>query len=153
MTTTRLVRWMRAPRPRVYTALLDPDAVRTWMVPDGMTSHVHAFDVRKDGKFRISLSYDAPTDTGKTTAQADTFQGRFVRLVPNSEVVQTVEFETDDPAMRGEMTIRYTLADGDGGTVVVGIHEDLPPGLSPAENELGWSMSMDKLAGLVERDR
>jgi hypothetical protein len=34
-----------------------------------------------------------------------------VRLVPDTEVVQTVEFETDDPAMQGEMTITYTLAD------------------------------------------
>jgi hypothetical protein len=28
--------------------------------------------------------------------------------------------------------------------------EHLPPGVSPADNELGWSMSIDKLAKLVE---
>ena len=27
------------------------------MVPDGMTSEVHAFDAREDGFFRISLTY------------------------------------------------------------------------------------------------
>src|SRR6266498_1054644 len=52
------------------------------MVPTGMTSHVHAFDPREGGAFRISLTYDAPTATGKTTAHTDTFHGRFVR--PNS---------------------------------------------------------------------
>jgi hypothetical protein len=41
---------------------------RDWMVPTGMTSHVHAFDLREGGSFRISLTYDAPTGTGKTTA-------------------------------------------------------------------------------------
>ena len=44
-------------------------------------------------------------------AQTDTFHGRFVRLVPDAEVVQEVEFETDDPAMQGAMTITYSLSD------------------------------------------
>jgi hypothetical protein len=32
----------------------------------------------------------------------------------------------------------------------VGVHVDLPPGVPPADNELGWSISVDKLARLVE---
>lgn len=120
------------------------------MVPDSMTSQVHSFDAREGGTFRISLTYDAPTTAGKTTAQTDTFHGTFVKLVPDSEVVQVVEFETDDPAMQGEMTIIYTLADADGGTLVTGSHENLPEGVSPADNELGWRMSIGKLAALVE---
>jgi hypothetical protein len=32
------------------------------------------------------------------------------------------------------------------------VHENLPPGVSPADNELGWTMSIEKLAGLVESD-
>jgi uncharacterized protein YndB with AHSA1/START domain len=152
MSTTRVSRHIRAPRPRVYRALLDPTAVQRWMVPDGMTSRVHAFDAREGGTFHISLTYDLPTTTGKTSAQTDSFHGRFVRLVPETEVVQAVEFESDDPAMQGEMTITYTLADAGAGTDLVGLHENLPPGVSPADNELGWSMSIEKLAGLVERD-
>jgi hypothetical protein len=42
------------PRREVYRALLDERAVATWMVPDGMTSHVHAFEAREGGLFRIS---------------------------------------------------------------------------------------------------
>lgn len=101
MSTTRLSRHVRAPRADVYRALLDADAVRRWMVPDGMTSEVHEFAAHEGGRFRISLTYDEPTTTGKTTAQTDTFHGRFVRLVPDTEVVQAVEFETDDPQMQG----------------------------------------------------
>jgi uncharacterized protein YndB with AHSA1/START domain len=134
----------------VYRALLDPTAVQHWMVPDGMTSEIHSFEPDEGGTFRISLTYDLPTDTGKSSAQTDSFHGRFVRLVPDTEVVQAVEFESDDPAMQGEMTITYTLADADGGTDLVGLHGDLPPGVSPADNELGWSMSVEKLAKLVE---
>lgn len=150
MATTRLTKHIRAPRALVYRALLDPEAVRRWMVPDSMTSRVHAFDAREGGTFRISLTYDMPTTAGKTSRQTDTFHGRFVRLVPDTEVVQAVEFETEDAATQGEMTITYTLAEAGDGTDLTGVHENLPPGVSPADNELGWSMSLDKLASLVE---
>jgi uncharacterized protein YndB with AHSA1/START domain len=62
-------RHIKAPRATVYRALLDARAVATWRVPTGMTSHVHEFDAREGGSFRISLTYDAQAGTGKTTAQ------------------------------------------------------------------------------------
>jgi uncharacterized protein YndB with AHSA1/START domain len=150
MTATRISHRVNAPRPKVYRALLDARAVATWMVPTGMTSQVHAFDPREGGAFRISLKYDAPTETGKTTAHTDTYHGRFITLVPDEKVVEVVEFETTDPAMQGEMTITITLADADGGTDLLAVHDRLPPGLSPADNEAGWRSSLAKLAALVE---
>ena len=149
---TQLTHVIHAPRAAVYRALLDAEAVQRWMVPDGMTSEVHSFDPREGGTFRISLTYDEPTDTGKTSAQTDTYHGRFARLVPDTEVVQLIEFETDDPGMQGEMTITYRLREVDGGTEVTGIHEDLPPAVSRADNELGWRISIGKLAALVESE-
>lgn len=150
-TTTRLTKHIRAPRSRVYQALLDADAVQRWQVPESMTSHVHAFDAREGGEFRVSLTYNAPTGTGKTTAHTDTYHGRFTRLVPDTEVVQVLEFETADPALAGEMTVTYSLADADhGGTVLTGTHENLPDAVRPEDNELGWSESIGKLARLVE---
>src|SRR5207245_1375812 len=131
--------------------LLAPQAVQRWMVPAGMTSRIHVFEPRENGEFRISLTYDTPTDAGKTDAQTDTFHGRFLRLTADLEVVQSVEFETSDPALQGEMIITYALADADGGgTDLVGVHEHLPAGVRPEDNELGWTMSMAKLAALVE---
>jgi uncharacterized protein YndB with AHSA1/START domain len=152
MSSTRIHGHVNAPRTTVFRALIDADAVATWMVPTGMTSHVHAFDPREGGSFRISLTYDEPTGTGKTTAHTDTYHGRFVKLVPNEQVVEVVEFETTDPALRGEMTITITLSDADGGTDVVGLHEGLPPGISAADNEAGWRSALDRLAELVEAD-
>lgn len=59
------------------------------------------------------------------------------------------EFETDDPALRGEMTITMTLSDAHGADLVA-FHADLPSGLSRSDNELGWRMALNKLAALVE---
>ena len=150
MSTTRITCRIKAPRARVYQALLDAHAVATWMVPDGMTSHVHAFDGREGGAFRISLIYDDPSADGKSAAHTDTYHGRFAKLVPDALVVQTVEFESDDPAMLGEMTITFALTDADGGTEVEAVHEGLPSAVSAEDNEIGWRMSLGKLAALVE---
>ena len=152
MSSTRISRHVNAPRASVYRALLDAQAVAIWMVPTGMSSHVHAFDAREGGAFRISLTYDAPTGAGKTTAHTDTYHGRFVKLVPNEQLVEVVEFETADPALRGEMTITIALADADGGTDLLAVHDGLPPGLSAADNKAGWRSSHAKLAALVEAD-
>lgn len=151
-TSTRLTQHINAPRAKVYRALIDAQAVATWMVPSGMTSHVHEFDGREGGAFRISLTYDTPTGAGKTTAHTDTYHGRFVTLVPDEQVVEVMEFETDDDAMRGEMIVTFTLADAGGGTDVLAVHDHVPPGVAPADNEMGWRMSLEKLARLVEAE-
>src|SRR5438552_7196129 len=150
MSSTSVRRRVNAPCAIVYRALLHARAVATWMAPTGMTSHVHTFDAREGGSFRISLTYDAATGTGKTTAHTDTFHGHFVKLVTNEQVVEVVEFETTDPALRGEMTITYTLADADGDTDIPAVHDRLPRGLSTADKEGGWRSSLAKLAALVE---
>jgi len=47
MSSTRITRHINATRASVYRALIDADAVAKWMVPNGMTSEVHAFDPRE----------------------------------------------------------------------------------------------------------
>jgi uncharacterized protein YndB with AHSA1/START domain len=115
-----------------------------------MTSEIHEFDAREGGVIRISLTYTEADRSGKTTQHTDTYHGRFVKLIPNELVVEVDEFETDDPAMLGEMTITLTLTDADRGTNILAVHEGLPAGVSPADNEVGWRESLTKLAALVE---
>jgi uncharacterized protein YndB with AHSA1/START domain len=149
--STRATRRVRAPRPAVYRALLDPDAIARWRVPNGMTSEVHEFDPREGGRFRVSLTYDAPNSAGKSSPHSDTYHGRFVKLVPNEQVVEILEFETPDPALRGAMTMTTTLADtDDGGTEVMLVHEGIPDGVPRADNETGTRTALARLAELVE---
>jgi uncharacterized protein YndB with AHSA1/START domain len=148
--TTRSRRHIQAPPERVYRLLLDREAVRRWKVPDGMSSQVHAFEPREGGAFRVSLTYASPDRRGKTRARTDTYHGRFVTLVPGSLVVEEMEFETTEPAMSGRMTVAWTLSPSAGGTELVAVHEGVPDWVSPADNELGWRMSLDKLAAMAE---
>ena len=95
----------------------------------------------------------APDRSGQTHGRTDTYRGRFVRLVPNELVVELDEFETDDPSLRGEMTSTIRLSDADGVTEVIAVHDGLPEGLSPADNEIGWREALARLAALVESPR
>jgi uncharacterized protein YndB with AHSA1/START domain len=152
MSATRLTIRINAPRAAVYGALLDPVAVATWRVPDGMRCTIHEWDAREGGSLRVSLTYDAPTGVGKTTEHTDTYRGRFVELVPDERVVEVDEFETAVPELQGAMRSTIVLADAPGGgTDLVAVHDDLPPGISPADNETGWRMALGKLAALLER--
>jgi uncharacterized protein YndB with AHSA1/START domain len=146
MSTTRVTRHLPAPRSRVYAALTDPADIVRWKVPREMTCELHEFDGRS---FRISLTYVAPDRVGKTTAHTDTYRGRFTELVPDERVVEVDEFETDEPALAGPMTITITLADSDDGTLLTAVHEGLPEGVDPADNEAGWAESLDRLASIV----
>lgn len=152
---TAVTRVVRAPREEVYRAFLDPDAVASWLPPEGMSGHVHIFDPREGGEFRISLTYDDPANSpggsgGKTTDDTDTHRGRFVELVPHERIVEVVEFESDDPGFAGEMRITVTLSDVDGGTEVTFRCEDVPSGVRPEDNEAGSRSSLDNLAALLE---
>ena len=90
-----------APRQAIYRALLDPEAIRQWRVPAGMTS-------------------------------------------------QVLEFETDDPALRGTMTVTTTLTDAAGGTDILVVYDGIPDAVPAADSETGTRISLANLAKLVE---
>ena len=142
--------FMRADPSTIYTALLDPQAIAEWRVPDGMSCEVHQFDAREGGRFRISLTYDVPNDTGKSASSTDTYGGHFASLVPDERVVEVMEFETAAAELQGQMTVTTTLAQRDNGTEVTMEHDGIPDVVSRADNEAGTRMALANLARLVE---
>jgi uncharacterized protein YndB with AHSA1/START domain len=150
LNTTRTTRHINAPPAADYAALVNAQSLAAWRSPDDMHCEVHEFEVREGGTFRISLTYDTPTGTGKTTPHTDTYHGHISQLVPGEKVVEVVEFESADPTMAGLMTVTTLLSEADGGTDVVVLHEDIPDGVTPADNEVGTRMALAKLAALVE---
>ncbi len=150
--STYVSRIIHASPKAIYQAFLDRDAVATWLPPDGMTGDVHAFNAHEGGTFRMSLTYQDPRHSpgGKTSDNRDTFHGRFVELVPDERIVEIVEFESEDPAFAGQMTITWTLANVGAGTEVGVLCEDIPAGVRLEDNETGSRSSLQKLAAYVE---
>lgn len=65
-----------------------------------MSARVEVFDAREGGRFRLVLVYSEP-GAGKSAADSDIVEGRFVALVPGARVVQDIDFVSDDPALPG----------------------------------------------------
>jgi uncharacterized protein YndB with AHSA1/START domain len=134
----------------IYQAFLNAEAVASWRPPNGMKGHVHAFDPREGGSFRMSFTYTDRTMRGKTSEHADVFRGRFLELLPNERIVELVEFESDDPAFAGAMTVTTTLAPLSGGTEVTILCENVPPGIRVSDHQAGIRSTLKDLAAFTE---
>lgn len=152
--TDRASRVVAAPPERVFAAMVDPDALATWLPPDGMSGRYERFDARPGGSYRLVLTYADPSQAhGKTTADSDVVEARFVDVVPGVRLVQAVDFVSDDPAHAGTMTMTWELAPADGGTRVEFRADDVPDGISAEDHATGLSSSLANLAGYLEREQ
>ena len=98
-------RVIKAPAQKIYAAHVDPQAVAKWRPPQGMCAEIYNFNAREGGGYRMAFVYEDASVPGKTSAHADVFEGQFVELVPGERIVERVEFQSDDPAFAGAMTI------------------------------------------------
>ncbi|WP_165187347.1 SRPBCC domain-containing protein [Caulobacter soli] len=146
--TTRASRLIPASPDAVWAALMDPKALEQWLPPGDMTGAMHAFDGRVGGGFEMSLYYpeDEARQVGKTAEREDRTRVRFAAIAPGRQVVWAVLFDTDDPTLKGEMTITLSLEPAPDGTRVTLLSENLPPGLRPADNKEGSKESLKNLA-------
>ncbi|MPY91417.1 MAG: ATPase [Luteitalea sp.] len=131
---------------------MDPAALVAWLPPAEMTGHVHEFDARVGGGYRMSLFYP-PNERnfrGKTSDKEDMVNVRFMELASPRRIVEAVSFVTADPALLGEMTMTATFEEVSGGTEVTLVFENLPPGLRAEDNEAGSRLSLEQLARRFE---
>ena len=147
-------RVVAAPPEEVFAALVDETALAAWLPPRGMTGRFERFDPRPGGSFRLVLTFDDPAHgAGKTTADSDVVEGRFVDIVPGELVVQAIDFESDDPAFAGTMTMTWSVSRVsavEGGTLVEVRADDVPPGISAEDHATGMASSLANLASYLQ---
>jgi len=139
---------IKASPQAIYEAFVVGEAVAQWLPPQGATMAIHVFEPHAGGRFQMTLTFAATS--GKSTDNTDVIVGRFVDLAPQQRIVQAFEFDSPDPAFAGTMTMCWTLANAVGGTVVVVIAENVPPGISRVDHEAGMNSSLANLAAYVE---
>ena len=149
--TDRVSRLIDAPAASVFHAFVDRDALQTWLPPGGMTARFERFDPTPGGSYRLVLTYPDPTDApGKSSADSDIVEARYVDIVPDDRVVQAVDFVSDDPAFAGTMTMTWAVQAVDGRTRVEFIADDVPDGISADDHAAGMTSSLENLARYVE---
>ena len=138
--------------PRVaFHALVDREALETWLPPGDMTGRFERFDPTPGGSYRLVLTYTDPASSpGKTSADSDIVDARYIDIVPNDRVVQAVDFVSDAPEFAGTMTMTWTVQDDAGGTLVEIVADDVPDGISAEDHAVGLASSLDNLAAFVE---
>ncbi len=140
-------RIIAADHTRVYAALVDQAALETWLPPAGMTARFERFDLRAGGSYRLVLTYtDDSAAPGKATANSDIVEARIVDLVADARVVQAVDFESDDTAFAGTMTMTWEVAPVGAGTRVDITAADVPDGISAEDHAQGLGSSLENLA-------
>jgi uncharacterized protein YndB with AHSA1/START domain len=116
-----------------------------------MTGRFERFDPRPGGSYRLVLTYaDASDGRGKTSADSDVVETRYVDIVPDDRVVQAVDFLSDDPAFAGTMTMTWQVTAVEGGTRVDITAEDVPDGISAEDHATGLESSLANLASYIE---
>jgi uncharacterized protein YndB with AHSA1/START domain len=149
--TDRASRIIHATPAAIYDAFVDPEAQARWLPPEGMTGRFEEFDPRPGGQYRLTLTYGtAHAGSGKSSANADRVAGRFVELIPSERIVQTADFESDDPVFAGTMTMVWSLRPVAGGTEVTIEAFDVPPGISPVDHAQGMASTLANLAAFLE---
>ena len=117
-----------------------------------MTARFERFDARPGGSYRLVLTYlDASRAQGKATTDSDIVETRYIDIVPDARVVQAVDFESDDPAFDGTMTMTWEVTRVDGGTRVDITADDVPDGTSAEDHGAGLASSLANLSEYLER--
>jgi uncharacterized protein YndB with AHSA1/START domain len=148
----RASRVVGADSASVYAALVDPDALSRWLPPTGMRAEFERYAARPGGGYRMVLTYlDSDGSQGKSSADYDVVEARFVELEPGVRVVQEVQFDSADPAYAGTMSMTWALEPVETGTRVEFRAEDAPPGISAEDHAAGLASSLQNLADYLSR--
>lgn len=144
-------RVIKASPKTLYQAFVNPEALVTWLPPKGMSGRIDVFDPRVGGTYRITLTYEMDHDLpGKTSDNTDVSQGKFLELVPEKRIVQSVNFSSEDPAFSGEMIQKWLFETISEGTKVTIICENVPEGIQKEDHDIGLRSTLENLAIYTE---
>lgn len=103
------------------------------------------------GSYRLVLTYDDASDApGKSSADSDVTEVQISRIVPGQQIVQEIDFESDDPAFHGTMQMEWNLRSGEEGTDVEIVARNVPDGIRARDHAEGITSSLTNLSTYLE---
>jgi uncharacterized protein YndB with AHSA1/START domain len=139
--TVRLHRVLIAKPEKIFRAFVEPDAIASWLPPNGFLCTVHELEAKVGGKHRMSFR-------NFTTSGSHSFGGTYMEVVPGERLVYSDRF--DDTGLPGEMTTTVALKAVSVGTELSIEQQGIPDVIPREACYLGWQESLRKLAKLVE---
>jgi len=137
--SVRVTRVIQANPDAVFRAWTDPNQLKRWSCPEGMTVEDARVDLRVGGKYRIRMR--------GSEGQVHTAAGTYREITRPQRVVYTWEWEEEDHAV-GETLVTVEFNDLGGRTEVVLTHELLPSAAAASSHEQGWQSCLNRLERL-----
>ena len=136
--TLRLERTIRAPRARVFQAWTDPEEMKKWSAPEGMTIPEGEQDLRVGGKYRAVMM--EPNGTKRVVL------GEYREVTPPSRLVYTHAWlvgngESSETTPQTMVTVEFF--EEDEATRVVLTQTGFTNKQSRDGHEGGWSSALD----------
>ena len=141
----RVSRTFDAPRERVFAAWTNPDHLRDWFGPPGVTNTICELDVRPGGAWRLM---------GKSERGSHAVSGKYIDVKPPERLSFTWAWHTDgDFAKPREHETTVTLMFKELGqrTEMTIVHGRFRDSTGVANHNRGWTGSFDKLAAFLGR--
>ena len=143
--------WLVPRQSASATLAVWDEALVEWLPPHGMSGQFEHFE--RSPRRVIPDEADlcgAPESGGKSSVDADVVDVRFVEIVRNDRVVQTVEFDSDDSSFAGTMTMTWAVTAVSANSTRVDIKaDDVPPGVSSTDHIDGLRSSLANLAAYL----
>ena len=145
-----MTREFNAPRDLVFKAWTDPELVKQWWGPDGVTNEVEEWNVMPGGDLRLTMV--AGQELGPMAGQRWPMSGEFKEVEEPSKLVFTGNAIVDGKEVLEHVTT-VTFEEVNGVThmtVHVQITKTTPEAAGPlAGMEQGWNQQLDKLVTFV----
>ena len=136
-TSLEIIRFINAPRDRIYQAWTDPVQLKEWWGPKEVRTLKIVADARVGGKYR----WDLVNQDGEEMSVC----GEYKELIPGKRVVFTWKWNDDEAWENYTSQVSVEFSDRDGGTELKLTHEKLPSEESRDRHNHGWNSVLDRL--------
>jgi uncharacterized protein YndB with AHSA1/START domain len=148
-----IVREINAPTEQVFKAWTDPEILKKWWGPNGVTNSVRELDLKPNGLIDIVML--AGSELGDLEGSEWPMTGIFQEITPPTKLVYTSSAIIDGQPILDTLNT-LILEDHEGKTKMtfnVKVTRTTPQAEGPlAGMEMGWNQSIDKLIKHLQKN-
>lgn len=142
--TDILSRHIPAVPEQVYAALVDPEALCSWLPPKGWSCRFERFPRNGEGSFRII--YNDEKDQNSEVLEA-----RLLENIPRERLVLEAEFQSEDPDLADTLQLIWEIAPLAGGSIITLSARNVPIGITAEGQREGMTTALANLADHLAR--
>jgi len=133
-----LTRLLKAPRPLVFRAFIEPERMKHWWVPRGFTLLSCALDLREGGTWRMRIKSD---ETGAVQTEV----GVYREIREPEQLTFTHAWVRANGTLTPTTLVTVRFTERDGRTEVSFRQEDFATASACLSHEEGWTTSLAQL--------